>query len=73
MISLSKNESNRTQELWFNWGDFLTEIMDRQIKAYERDLSSGQTEWESARQLVDYTAKKRALIDLKNILSKQYG
>lgn len=68
----SKQEGLQIMQLWQKWGDFLTEVLMRQLKNYERDLVRKNTEWENAEQLVSYLARKQTLIDLKNILERRY-
>lgn len=71
-MQLSKAQQRRCQELWFNWGDFLIEISELLVKEQGEMMTIKDTEWDNARQTVEYIAKKQALIELKNILSNRY-
>ena len=71
-MQLSKVESLKLMQLWNDYGQYLDEILARQIKEYESRLFSSDDQWANTKQLVEYMAQKQALIDLKKLLSNRY-
>ena len=71
-MQLSKVESLKLLQLWNDYGQYLDGIFAQMLKDYETQLSAKDSEWETAKQQVEYLAKKQALIDLKKILSNRY-
>lgn len=72
MIQLTKSESLKIMAGWQEYGEVLNGVFDKLISEYESDFKQQATEWEAARQQVEYIAKKQALLDLKKILTKRY-
>ena len=72
MIKLTKQETLYLLQLWNTYGSLLDSIIERMIENYESQIVPGSTEWESAKQTIDYLAKKTALIQFKKLLSNVY-
>ena len=72
-MQLSKVESLKLIQLWNDYGQYLDEILMRQLKEYEANFQTNTgDQWFNARQMVEYLAKKQTLIDFKKILSNRY-
>ena len=71
-MKLSKQEQIRSMQLWNDWGNFITMVLDRLIVESCDELVRKDTEWETLRQSIEFCAKKQALIELKKILEKHY-
>ena len=71
-MQLSKVESLKLMQLWNDYGQYLDEILSRQIKEYELSLYSSDDQWCNTKQLVEYLAKKQTLIDFKKLCSSRY-
>ena len=72
MIKLSKQEQLRAMQLWNDWGNFITMILDRLIVEGYEEMVRKDTEWETTRQSIEFCTKKQTLIDLKKLLEKHY-
>ena len=59
-------------QLWGEYGVFIEQILERQVRRYENDLHRRDTEWETLQQDIEYTAKRQALKELRETLSKHY-
>ena len=59
-------------QMWNDYGVYLEEVFARMIKDNEASLNSSGDQWHSAKQNVEYLAKKQTLIDLKKILAMRY-
>lgn len=71
-MKLSKQEQIRSMQLWNDWGNFITMVLDRLIVESCDELVRKDTEWETLRQSIEFCAKKQVLIELKKILEKHY-
>ena len=71
-MKLSAHEIKRILQLWSQHEQTLMMVLDKQLEEYTASQARQTTEWETLRQGIEYTAKKQALIDLKNLLSKRY-
>lgn len=71
-MKLSKQEQLRSMQLWNDWGNFITMILDRLIIESVETIVRKDDEWETLRQSIEFCAKKQTLIDLKKLLEKHY-
>lgn len=59
--------------LWAEAEGVLTVVLKSLMEEYTRNMSRQDTEWETLRQSIEYTAKRQALVDLQNILKQNYA
>lgn len=71
-MDFNKSETIRIMKLWLDWERVLDMVFDKMVEDWEQKLYAKDTEWETAKSLVEFTAKKQALIDLKKVLSAKY-
>ncbi len=71
-MQLSKQESLEIMRLWSQADKILTIVLNRALEEYTKNITRQDTQWETLRQSIEYTSKRQALVDLKNILSKNY-
>lgn len=69
---LTKQEQRRIMQVWGQYETELRMVFDRLTKEYSDGQIRQDSEWETLRQAVEFTAKKQALIDFKNVFSKHY-
>lgn len=66
--TFNKQESLRIIPLWINNEPTISMVLDRLMVEYSKEIVRQDSEWETLRQSIEFTAKKQALIDFKNIL-----
>ena len=69
-MDLTPVDKKMIMALWGEHNLLLTKIMKELQADYEKCLGTKGTQWENAKQSVDYLAKKQALVDLKKIFEK---
>lgn len=68
----SKQELRKIMQLWAQSEIDLRMVFDRMLAEYSENFTRQDSEWETLRQSIEFTAKKQVLVDLKNIFSKHY-
>lgn len=72
-MQLSQQEETAVIHLWDQYEKTLSMILDRLVVEYSKQIVRQDSEWETLRQSIEFTAKRQTLIDLKNILKTSYG
>lgn len=66
--TFNKQEALRVIPLWINNEQTISMVLDRLVVEYSKEICRQETEWETLRQSIEFTAKRQALIDFKNVL-----
>lgn len=71
-MNLDKRAIVEIGQLWMEHEVLIINLMSQLEIQYMSELGRPATEWETTRQMIEFTAKRQALVDLKRILEKRY-